>query len=465
MSRAEWRLAWVQCFMTVGALVGAAFIPGSAQPDTATTVALIGMGIVAAFFRIDLGEFAISIASLAVILAAVLGGPILAVGVGVGSLLLASLRSRIPAKHTLTNIWVYSLLGLGASAAMESVRQAAESSSGGLALAAFVGSILGDLFTLILIAVQVRIELGHGLRETVRGALAPIAPWLFLTAALAASAVLAYEVLGAAGIWLTCLVLLAHKLTVQRLVRDEERGRALEALELVADRRAAEVAQLAADRQRLVHLMLEAEEDERRRTSELLHDDVLQELILARQAISELAQEPDAELQRASDAIDRSVRALRGSLTQLSPLVFERIGLQAALRAVGLQAAGARQIELSVDVEPWEGRVDERLVFTIARELLINAIRHGRARTVTVRLAPRGDQLVLDVVDDGHGMAEGRMRGAVEAGHVGLAMCMQRATSADGHLELRTRDGGGTAVRVTLPLTAAPVGRSLSPAG
>jgi hypothetical protein len=80
----------------------------------------------------------------------------------------------------------------------------------------------------------------------VRRAVAPIAPWLFLTATLAASAVLAHQVLGAAGIWLTCLVMLAHKLTVERLVRDDERGRALEALELVADRRAAEVAQLAA---------------------------------------------------------------------------------------------------------------------------------------------------------------------------------------------------------------------------
>ena len=166
-----------------------------------------------------------------------------------------------------------------------------------------------------------------------------------------------------------------------------------------------------------------------------------------------------------SDALDRSVRALRGSLTQLSPLVFERIGLQAALRAVGVQAAGTRELELSVEVEPWQGRVDERLVFTIARELLINAIRHGRARTVTVRLAPRGDELVMDVVDDGHGMDEDRLRGAVEAGHVGLAMCMQRATAADGHLELRTREGGGTAVRVTLPLISAPVERSLSPAG
>jgi two-component system NarL family sensor kinase len=192
---------------------------------------------------------------------------------------------------------------------------------------------------------------------------------------------------------------------------------------------------------------------------------VLQELVLARQAIAELPQAPDAQRRRASDALDRSVRALRGSLTQLSPLVFERIGLEAALRAVGLQAAGGRAIVLSVEVDSWEGRVDERLVFSIARELLLNAIRHGRARTVTLRLGPRADHLVLDVLDDGHGMDEDRVRSAVEAGHVGLAMCMQRATAADGHLELRTREGGGTAVRVMLPLTTAPFERSLSPAG
>jgi signal transduction histidine kinase len=451
--------------MTLAAFAVAPSIPGGAHPTSATTVALVGLGISAAFFRVSLRDFAISSVTLAVILAAVLGGPELAVAIGAGSVLLESLRSRIPAKHLLTNVWVYSLLGLVSSAGMELARPAVESSAGGLALAAFVGSILGDLFTLLLTAIQIRIELGHSVREITRGAVAPIAPWLILMATLAATAVLAQQAIGAAGLWMTCAILLAHKFTVQRLVRDDERGRALEALELVADRRASEVAQLAADRQRLVHLMLEAEEDERRRTSELLHDDVLQELVLARQAIAELSQAPDAERRRASDALDRSVRALRGSLTQLSPLVFERIGLEAALRAVGLQAAVGRAIVLSVEVDSWEGRVDERLVSSIARELLLNAIRHGRARTVTLRLGPRADHLVLDVLDDGDGMDEDRVRSAVEAGHVGLAMCMQRATAADGHLELRTREGGGTAVRVMLPLTAAPFERSLTPAG
>jgi signal transduction histidine kinase len=452
MNAAERRLAWVQAVMVALAFAGGVLILGAAHPSTATTVSIIGLGACSAFFRVRLRDFAISSASLAVIVAAVLGTPMLAVSVGGGAVLFESLRSRIEPKHVLTNVWVYSLLGLVAGGAMELVRPVAESYSGGLALSAFVGSILGDFFTLVLTAIQLRTELGIRLRETTRGAVAPIVPWLFLMATLAATAILAQEALGAAGIWLTCLVLLAHKLTVQRLVRDEERGRALEALELAADRRAAEVARLAADRQRLVHLMLEAEEDERRRTSELLHDHVLQELILARQAITEMAVAPDGELERAADAIERSIQALRGSLVQLSPVVFERIGLQAALQAVGLQAAGARDIDLSVDVEPWDGGVDERLVFTIARELLINAIRHGRARAVSVHMAPHGGELVLDVIDDGHGMDESRLRGAVEAGHVGLAMCMQRATSADGHLELRTREGGGTAVRVSLPL-------------
>jgi len=133
--------------MTLAAFAVAPSIPGGAHPTSATTLALVGLGISAAFFRVSLRDFAISSVTLAVILAAVLGGPELAVAIGAGSVLLESLRSRIPAKHLLTNVWVYSLLGLVSSAGMELARPAVESSAGGLALAAFVGSILGDLFT------------------------------------------------------------------------------------------------------------------------------------------------------------------------------------------------------------------------------------------------------------------------------------------------------------------------------
>jgi hypothetical protein len=134
MRPAERRLAYVQGLMIAGAFAGAAFIPSDAEPTPATTVALVGLGVSTIFFRVQLNEFAISSASLAVILAAVLGGPMLAVGIGAGSVLLESLRSRIEFKLLLTNVWIYWLLGLVSSAGMELVRREAESLSGGLAL-------------------------------------------------------------------------------------------------------------------------------------------------------------------------------------------------------------------------------------------------------------------------------------------------------------------------------------------
>jgi signal transduction histidine kinase len=92
----------------------------------------------------------------------------------------------------------------------------------------------------------------------------------------------------------------------------------------------------------------------------------------------------------------------------------------------------------------------EVAAYRIAQEALHNAARHAAARTCAVRLDVDAEWLVVEVVDDGAGIPEGRRSG------VGLQSMRERAAELNGRCRIEPRDGSGTRVRAELPLYALP---------
>ena len=88
----------------------------------------------------------------------------------------------------------------------------------------------------------------------------------------------------------------------------------------------------------------------------------------------------------------------------------------------------------------------EVAAYRIAVEALTNAIRHAEARTCGVRL-DAGEELVIEVVDDGRGLPAAVVRGT------GLESMETRATELGGSLGIAPRHGGGTRLEARLPLT------------
>lgn len=88
-------------------------------------------------------------------------------------------------------------------------------------------------------------------------------------------------------------------------------------------------------------------------------------------------------------------------------------------------------------------------LYRIAQEALNNAIRHGQAQTVTIRLAADPEALHLWVRDDGTGIPEQ----LPDTSGMGLRIMHYRARLLDGHLEIRRREEGGTEVHAVVPLT------------
>jgi two-component system NarL family sensor kinase len=212
--------------------------------------------------------------------------------------------------------------------------------------------------------------------------------------------------------------------------------------------------ELAATRRALVQQALDAEAHERRRLAEELHDHAIQNVLLARQEVTDVERGRPGAAQRLREALDETDRQLRREVFEMHPLGLERAGLTAVLRALADHAARRGGFQVEVTVAPAaEHAGPQELLVSAARELLTNAAKHARAAHVRVVVAAPGDDagVELTVADDGSGIAEGRLETAVEDHHIGVASLIERVRAAGGQVRIATGPAEGTTVTVRLP--------------
>lgn len=207
-------------------------------------------------------------------------------------------------------------------------------------------------------------------------------------------------------------------------------------------------------RNQLLQRLLAAEDVERRRLAERLHDDVLQLLFGARQDLIEAHDgSPDA-LHRADTTLGVVLDRLTETVSDLD--VDEgaaRVtgGLREALAATARSDLGP---DARVHVDPHAAGVHDGLLVQFARELYANAVRHSRASHVRLSVVRRPERIVLDFADDGVGFDFGQVDNAVARGGLGLATVRDRTTWSGGTVELGASEHGGARVLIALPLAA-----------
>jgi signal transduction histidine kinase len=191
--------------------------------------------------------------------------------------------------------------------------------------------------------------------------------------------------------------------------------------------------------------------EERRRIARDLHDGVAQDLAYILQQGRRLAAQPEAPVAlrhmvlAAGRALDESRHAIAA---------LERSGadsLVGAIRVTAVETAGREGGSVEVDLDGTSEvalpmRVQEVLL-RVLREAIINAIRHGRADTVTISLREDpGPHLVVS--DDGVGFD---IAAAEASGRLGLRSMATRIEEVGGDLEIVSAPGEGTRVEVRLP--------------
>lgn len=218
------------------------------------------------------------------------------------------------------------------------------------------------------------------------------------------------------------------------------------------------IAGLILDRGRLSTELAEVETTARRSLAEELHDGALQYVLAARQDLEDarVHNEPES-YDRIELALQESTALLRSKVSQLHPSVLASAGLRAALQDLADTVASRGRLTVQVHADDWDDArrgPAEEMVYSAARELLTNVVKHADARTVEIGLRASDETIRLTIADDGRGFADGVADRRLAEGHIGLASQRIRIESAGGTLRLRS-GADGTVAEVELPV--APV--------
>lgn len=199
---------------------------------------------------------------------------------------------------------------------------------------------------------------------------------------------------------------------------------------------------------------LAAEEDERHRIAQELHDQVGQQLTVVLLGLKQVEQQAPASLVPELELVRESVRAglddVRRVARELRPGVLDDLGLHSALAALatGFTTHGGAVVRRSIAPGlPTLPPATELVVYRVAQEALTNVARHAGAQQVELTLRRVGDRVVLGVEDDGRGLG-------ADASGAGLRGMRDRARSVGGELEISGTPGRGTTVRLSVPVAA-----------
>lgn len=221
----------------------------------------------------------------------------------------------------------------------------------------------------------------------------------------------------------------------------------------VQQRRLASIAELTVSRSLLLADVMSAEERERRRIAETLHDGALQTVLAAKQDLRDAIRHngDTSAVERASDLLGDVSSDLRQVTRELHPSVLDEAGLAAAVQTLAQTFSERTGVPVACSIDYPHRHPDDATVYSFARELLNNVARHAQARNVWLGLCDEGDAVTLDVRDDGVGMDPGVIRRRVTEGHIGLASHRARIETLGGTVDFQRQDQGSW-VHVRLPL-------------
>ncbi len=226
-----------------------------------------------------------------------------------------------------------------------------------------------------------------------------------------------------------------------------------------------DVRRRAEEDSRLKQELLTQSLDEKIRLGRDLHDGIIQSLYAAgltlesvRTFVKTNPDEADRRLNQIRASLNDAIRDVRAYIVGLAPESLRRAGFARALALLLNELASGReaQFDLQVDDEAAAQLSPEQSleVLQIAREAASNALRHGDATIITLRMHQGDHEVCLLVQDNGRGFDPAQLR---DPGH-GLANMAARAERVGATLRVHSQPGGGTRVVTTLPIlpTVAP---------
>jgi len=216
-----------------------------------------------------------------------------------------------------------------------------------------------------------------------------------------------------------------------------------------------ELRKSAEDRSRLLAHIVQAQEEERRRIADDIHDDSVQVMTAVALRLATLRRRHGTELDplllNLEHDVRQSITRLRHLMFVLRPPALEAHGIAAALHAFLTQITSDAGLEYTLDDRlPVEPEPEARtVVYRIAQEAVSNVCKHARAHRIDVVLGEAGGAVLVEIRDDGCGFDTSATQ-KVPPGRIGLLVMRERAELSGGSFAVESRPGAGTAVRYTI---------------
>jgi two-component system, NarL family, sensor histidine kinase UhpB len=225
---------------------------------------------------------------------------------------------------------------------------------------------------------------------------------------------------------------------------------------------AAAMQEAAAQRRDLTRRIIEAEEEERKRLARELHDELGQSLTAIKVDAAYIAREAAnsaPKIVASAHAIEKLssniMELIRSMLARLRPHGLETVGLRETLHDLvnGWQARVADRFHCSLHIR---GNIDvlppdlNITVYRLIQECLTNAVRHSRARMITLRLSIEQQRVLVDVTESE--MSENAA--VVGASGAGLLGMRERVEAHGGALTLDFNPAGGLSLHAWVPVAS-----------
>ena len=211
--------------------------------------------------------------------------------------------------------------------------------------------------------------------------------------------------------------------------------------------------------------IVRAQEDERQRIAQELHDVSVQSAILICRRLDAASQsveshDPEAvtrTIAEARRAAEEMADELRRFSRDLRPLILEDLGFVPALRRLVGELRERSHVRLRFEVHGEARRLEpgaELVLFRIGQEALRNAEHHASATHVSLRLSFGPETVRLEIIDNGVGFKVPPLTALVDAGSLGLLGMQERARLVGGNCLIHSKPGQGTHVTAEIPIKA-----------
>lgn len=189
--------------------------------------------------------------------------------------------------------------------------------------------------------------------------------------------------------------------------------------------------------------------EERRRVAREIHDGVAQELAFISSQLHWLSKgsQDDETSGQIRGSVERALDESRAAISALNRPVNEPLHLSLAHTAEEVAGRVGARLELDLDPLVAVPPAWQQALPRIAREAVLNAVRHGHAQTVTMHLRD-ADGIWLRITDDGQGFDASQPRSQSSFGVIGMR---ERTEALGGEFRLSSQPGVGTSVEILLP--------------